>query len=39
MTVQTGSAAGHAAFYRGFKLLGFYVPAKTPFTMTLNAGS
>jgi hypothetical protein len=37
MTIETGSAAGHATFYRGFKLLGSYTPAKTPFTMTLNA--
>jgi hypothetical protein len=37
MTIETGSAAGHAALYRGFKLLGSYAPAKTPFTMTFNA--
>jgi len=37
MTIETGSAAGHASFYSGFKLLGSYVPAKTPFTMTFNA--
>jgi cytoskeletal protein RodZ len=37
MTIETGSAAGHAALYRGFKLLGSFVPAKTPFTMTFNA--
>jgi cytoskeletal protein RodZ len=39
MTIETGSAAGHAAIYRGFKLLGTYVPAKTPFTMTFNTTS
>jgi cytoskeletal protein RodZ len=37
MTIETGSAAGHAALYQGFKLLGSYAPAKTPFTMTFNA--
>jgi hypothetical protein len=37
MTIETGSAAGHAALYSGFKLLGTYAPAKTPFTMTFNA--
>jgi hypothetical protein len=39
MTIQTGSAAGHAALYRGFKLLGSYAPSRTPFTMTFNATS
>jgi DNA-binding XRE family transcriptional regulator len=39
MTIETGSAAGHATIYNGFKLVGSYAPAKTPFTMTFNAGS
>jgi hypothetical protein len=37
MTIETGSAAGHAAIYQGYKQLGTYAPAKTPFTMTFNA--
>ena len=37
MSIETGSAAGKATVYSGFKLLGTYAPAKTPFTMTFNA--
>jgi hypothetical protein len=32
-TIETGSAAGRAFFYRGNKLIGFYFPAKAPFKM------
>ena len=39
MTIETGSAAGHASIYNGFKLLGSYTPAKTPFTMTFHAAT
>jgi cytoskeletal protein RodZ len=37
MTIETGSSAGRAFIYRGTKLIGFYFPTKTPFTMTFNA--
>jgi len=37
MTINTGSGAGHAYIYRGFALIGSYVPKKAPFTMTFNA--
>jgi hypothetical protein len=39
MSIETGSAAGHASIYNGFKLLGSYAPAQTPFTMTFNANN
>ena len=37
MTIETGSSAGRAFIYQGTKLIGFYFPSKTPFTMTFNA--
>ena len=37
MTIETGSAAGRAFVYQGYKLIGFYFPSKTPFKMTFNA--
>jgi hypothetical protein len=36
MTIETGSSAGRAFIYQGTKLIGFYFPSKTPFTMTFN---
>ncbi len=37
MTIETGSGAGRAYIYRGFKLISSFVPTKAPFTMTFNA--
>jgi hypothetical protein len=37
MTIETGSAAGHAYIYSGAKQIGTYFPTKAPFTMTFNA--
>jgi hypothetical protein len=36
-TIETGSAAGRAFFYKGSKLIGFYFPAKAPFKMNFTA--
>jgi hypothetical protein len=37
MTIQTGSGAGRAYVFTGFKQIGSYVPTQAPFTMTFNA--
>ncbi len=37
MTIQTGSGAGRAYIFNGFKQIGSYVPTQVPFTMTFNA--
>ena len=37
LTVETGSAAGRAYVYQGFKLLTYYFPTAVPFQMDFNA--
>ena len=37
LTVETGSSAGRTAFYEGIKPIGFYFPARAPFTINFTA--
>jgi hypothetical protein len=37
LTVETGSSAGRTDFYKGIKLIGFYFPARAPFTINFTA--
>lgn len=39
LTIETGSSAGRALVYRGFKLIGHYTPTRVPFHMTFSTTS
>jgi hypothetical protein len=37
MTIETASSSGRAYVYEGSQFIGYYFPARVPFTMTFNA--